>query len=57
VPRAGPVSARTMEIMSRVKFKAAAPKGMSEEEIDAVLSDKDIFLTPRKKRVRMAPLV
>jgi hypothetical protein len=34
-----------------------APKAtMTEEEIEAVLSDKDSFLTPRKKRVRMAPL-
>ena len=58
MPRAGPVSSRTMEIMSRVKSKVAAPKAtMTEEEIEAVLSDKDIFLTPRKKRVRMAPLV
>jgi hypothetical protein len=57
MPRAGPVSARTMEIMSRVKSKVAAPKAtMTEEEIEAVLSDKDSFLTPRKKRVRMAPL-
>ena len=57
MPRAGPVSSRTMEIMSRVKSKVAAPKAtMTEEEIEAVLSDKDSFLTPRKKRVRMAPL-
>ena len=51
MPRAGPVSARTMEIMSRVKSKVAAPKAtMTEEEIEAVLSDKDIFLTPRRKK-------
>ena len=51
MPRAGPVSARTMEIMSRVKSKVAAPKAtMTEEEIEAVLSDKDIFLTPRRRK-------